>query len=53
MGKEIGIDGSIDIIEETYNKDTNKQLDDITRSVMDTTKNQKLTDDLTVISIGK
>ena len=52
-GKEIGIDGSIDIIEETYNKDTNKQLDDITRSVMDTTKNQKLTDDLTVISIGK
>ena len=41
------------IIEETYNKDTNKQLDDITRSVMDTTKNQKLTDDLTVISIGK
>ena len=52
-GKEIGIDGSINIIEETYNKDTNKQLDDITRSVMDTTKNQKLTDDLTVISIGK
>jgi Amt family ammonium transporter len=52
-GKEIGIDGSIDIIEDTYNKDTNKQLDDITRSVMDTTKNQKLTDDLTVISIGK
>ena len=36
-----------------YNKDTNKQLDDITRSVMYTTKNQKLTDDLTVISIGK
>jgi len=52
-GKEIGIDGSIDIIEDTYNKDTNKQLDDLTKTVMNTSKNQKLTDDLTVISIGK
>ena len=26
-GEEIGIDGSIDIIEENYNKDTSKQLD--------------------------
>ena len=41
------------LLNKTYNKDTNKQLDDITKSVMDTTKNQKLTDDLTVISIGK
>ena len=52
-GQEIGIDGSIDIIETNYNKDTTRQLNDITRMVVNTSKNQKLTDDLTVISIGK
>jgi Amt family ammonium transporter len=52
-GKEIGIDGSINIIEQNYNKDTSKQLDDITKSVVGDRKNQTLTDDLTLISIGK
>ncbi len=52
-GNEIGIEGSIKIIEENFNVDATKQLDDITKFVIDTTKNQKLTDDLTVISIGK
>jgi len=52
-GQEIGIDGSIDIIETNYNKDTTQQLNDITQMVVNTSKNQKLTDDLTVISIGK
>ncbi len=52
-GNEIGIDGSIDIIEANYNKDTKQQLSDITRMVINTSKNQKLDDDLTVISIGK
>ena len=52
-GHEIGIDGSIDIIETNYNKDTTQQLNDITKMVINTSKNQKLTDDLTVISIGK
>ena len=52
-GEEIGIDGSIDIIEKNYNKDTHKQLDQITKSVMSESDNQKLTDDLTVISVGK
>ncbi len=52
-GQEIGIDGSIDIIETNYSKDTNQQLNDITETVVNTSKNQKLTDDLTVISIGK
>ena len=52
-GHEIGIDGSIDIIESNYNKDTTQQLNDITKMVVNTSKNQKLTDDLTVISIGK
>ncbi len=52
-GQEIGIDGSIDIIEQNYNKDTIKQLEDITKSVLGDSENRKLTDDLTVISIGK
>ena len=52
-GEEIGIDGSINIIEKNYNKDSIKQLDSITKSVFDNSQNQKLTDDLTVISIGK
>ncbi len=52
-GNEIGIDGSINIIEANYNKDTKQQLSDITRMVVNTSKNQKLDDDLTVISIGK
>ena len=52
-GEEIGIDGSINIIENNYNKDTIKQLNDITKSVINTSKNQILSDDLTLISIGK
>ena len=52
-GQEIGIDGSINIIEQNYNKDTIKQLEDITKSVLGDSENRKLTDDLTVISIGK
>ena len=52
-GKEIGIDGSINIIENNYNKDTIKQLNDVTKSVLNTSKNQILSDDLTLISIGK
>ncbi len=52
-GEEIGIDGSIGIIEQNYNKDTIKQLDGITKSVIGTSQNRKLSDDLTLISIGK
>ena len=52
-GNEIGIDGSIDIIEQNYNKDAVKQLDKITNSVITESKNRALSDDLTVISIGK
>ena len=52
-GYEIGIEGSIKIIEENYNKDSKKQLDNITKFVINTTNNKKLSDDLTVISIGK
>ncbi len=52
-GQEIGIEGSIGIIEQNYNKDTIKQLDSITQFVIGTSQNQKLSDDLTLISIGK
>ena len=52
-GEEIGIDGSINIIEQNYNKDTIKQLDSITKTVISSGQNQKLSDDLTLISIGK
>ena len=52
-GEEIGIDGSIGIIEQNYSKDTVKQLDSITQSVIGTSQNRKLSDDLTLISIGK
>ena len=40
-------------IEQNYNKDTIKQLDNITKSVIGTSQNRKLSDDLTLISIGK
>ena len=52
-GEEIGIEGSIDILEENFSTNVIKQLDDITNSVVKTSKNRKLTDDLTLISIGK
>ena len=52
-GKEIGVDGSIDILEKNFSKDVIKQLDNITKLVVNTSKNRKLTDDLTLISIGK
>ena len=52
-GEEIGIEGSIGIIEQNYSKDTVKQLDGITQSVIGTSQNRKLSDDLTLISIGK
>ena len=52
-GEEIGIDGSIEIIEENFNTDTSEQLDKITKKIMDTSQSQNLSDDLTLISIGK
>ena len=52
-GEEIGIDGSIEIIEENFNTDTSEQLDKITKKIMNTSQSQNLSDDLTLISIGK
>tara|TARA_Y100000768_G_C23644098_1_gene525448 strand:- start:204 stop:659 length:456 start_codon:yes stop_codon:yes gene_type:complete len=52
-GEEIGIDGSIQIIEKNFNKDAKKQLTEITKDVVDAAGENKLSDDLTLISIGK
>ena len=51
-GKEIGIDGSIKIIEDNYTKDTKKHLSDITKKIIKISGPGKLSDDLTLISIG-
>ena len=52
-GQEIGIDGSIQIIEKNFNKDIKKQLNEITKEVVKVAGDNKLSDDLTLISIGK
>ena len=52
-GEEIGIDGSIKIIEQNFNTDSSKQLSDISNTVINTAGDNKLGDDLTLISIGK
>ena len=52
-GEEIGIDGSIKIIEKNFNKDISKQLSNIAKDVEKTSGEKKLSDDLTIIAIGK
>ncbi len=52
-GEEIGIEGSIKIIENNYNKDLNEQLSNITKEVIKSSGDKKLSDDLTLLSIGK
>ena len=52
-GEEIGIDGSLKIIEDNFNTDSGKQLSDISNTVISTAGTNSLSDDLTIISIGK
>ena len=52
-GEEIGIEGSIKIIEKNFNKDLKKQLSLITEDVLNISGKNKLHDDLTIIGIGK
>ncbi len=52
-GKEIGVEGSIKILENNYNKELKKQLSDAANEVMKNEANEKLSDDLTIIAIGK
>jgi Amt family ammonium transporter len=53
QGEEIGIEGSIDIIEKNFNLDAKKQLSDITKKIIKASGDNNLSDDLTLISIGK
>ena len=52
-GEEIGVEGSLKIIEDNFNTDSGKQLSDISKMVISTSGNNNLSDDLTLISIGK
>ena len=52
-GEEIGIEGSIKIIENNYNDDLKDQLSNITKEVIKTAGDNNLSDDLTLLSIGK
>jgi len=52
-GEEIGIEGSIKIIENNYDKDVKKQLTNITKEVIKNASGNKLNDDLTLLSVGK
>jgi len=52
-GREIGIDGSIKIIEDNFNTKIGKQLSDISNMVVKTAGKNSLNDDLTLICIGK
>ena len=52
-GNEIGIEGSIKIIEKNFNDDVSKQLSNIAKDVEKSSGKNKLSDDLTLIAIGK
>ena len=52
-GEEIGIEGSIKIIENNFNSDLKKQLRDVTTETINTAQNNSLSDDLTLVAIGK
>ena len=52
-GEEIGIEGSIKIIENNFNSDIKKQLKDVASETIGTAKNKLLSDDLTLLAVGK
>ena len=52
-GEEIGIEGSIKIIENNFNSDLKKQLKDVTSETIETAQNKSLSDDLTLVAVGK
>ncbi len=51
-GEEIGIDGSIKIIENNFNSDLKKQLKDVTDDVIKVAVDKNLSDDLTLVGLG-
>ena len=52
-GEEIGVEGSIKIIENNFNSDLKKQLKDVTSETIETAQNKLLSDDLTLVAVGK
>ena len=51
-GVEIGVEGSIKIIENNFNTDLKKQLKDVTSEVVKVAGDKNLSDDLTLVGLG-
>ena len=51
-GDEIGVEGSIKIIENNFNTDLKKQLKDVTSEVVKVAGEKNLSDDLTLVGLG-
>jgi Amt family ammonium transporter len=51
-GNEIGVEGSIKIIENNFNSDLKKQLKDVTSEVVKVAGDKNLSDDLTLVGLG-
>ena len=51
--KEIGIDGSKEVINRNFNKNPDDELNLIAKEITVNANNKKLSDDLTLIVIGK
>ena len=51
--QEIGIDGSKKVINDNFNKNINDELNNITKEITSSSKIEKLSDDLTIVVIGK
>ena len=51
--QEIGIDGSKKVINDNFNKNINDELNNITKEIKSSSKIEKLSDDLTIVVIGK
>ena len=51
--QEIGIEGSKKVINNNFSKNVNDELDNITKEITDSSKIKKLSDDLTIVVIGK
>ena len=51
-GEEIGINGSIKIIENNFNSDLKKQLKDVTNDVIKVAGDKNPSDDLTLVGLG-
>ena len=51
--QEIGIEGSKKVINNNFSKNVNDELNNITKEITSSSKIKKLSDDLTIVVIGK